>query len=257
MVSSMVVSAEATGAAALKRTRTSTAGDHSDPDGPRRPAHPGSGSAEAEASAPTGKGGKGGKGKHKGRGGPPSTMSTKDLTGMVQDMAKLLVTHDNQIRDLESVTFFTWILPAEYGPALSAQEEGLAYHKKVEQERAEGRTPNLGPPHVYISNTFLNKLMEVDLDPGASQEAEAKKTELQVLLQALASADTATANDFIPYFRVNKTYEEKYRLRAQLKHAQHGQLVTWFLRNSQCEEQIGKAPKGRLVRTIHLWQQQK
>ena len=79
------------------------------------------------------------KGKAKGKGkrkAPPTTMSTRDITGMIHDMAKLLVTHDEEISHMESLALCTWILPKEYAPAISAQEEGQAYHKKLEEARA-------------------------------------------------------------------------------------------------------------------------
>ena len=57
---------------------------------------------------------KGGKVKGKGRGGPQgSTLSTKDLSSMVHQMNRLLLSHDGAIQELEALNLCTFLLPED------------------------------------------------------------------------------------------------------------------------------------------------
>ena len=111
---------------------------------------------------------------------------------------------DDQIHNVESANLYTWILPQEHGPAQEVY---------IRVERAEERTPNLGPPHADTWDTFQTK----DLDPEKYR------------LRAQLNWDTFRTKALDPE-------AENYRLRVQLKHAQYEHLTTWSLRNIQRRE---------------------
>ena len=82
------------------------------PPQPKRPRQDGAEQEGAAAGAAADK--KGGKAKGKGRGGPQgSTLSTKDLSSMVHQMNRLLLSHDGAIQELEALNLCTFLLPED------------------------------------------------------------------------------------------------------------------------------------------------
>ena len=210
-----------------------------------------SGAAAAPGGAQDDKADKAGKGNGKG-GRAAKAASTKDLTQMVNDLTRLVLTHDDALAHLESMQLTTWILPEESPLAKICKAEGAAYHSKAKDE--EGKNMKLGPPHIYIATAGLAKLAEVDMS-GTEHFKEAHE-QILLLNQQLEKAKEAEAATLVPYWRLNRTFDEKWRLRFAFQNSLNLQSVNWFLQHSEKGElKVGRAPRGRMVRSCQKWLQ--
>ena len=199
------------------------------------------------------------KGKGQGKG------AKADFAGVVQDLAKLVIVHDEQIQSVEGILLTTWLTEESFVPSVKASEQGRFYHAQVKAAQAAasksssaaGRTVaetslKLGPPHVYVGTTFVKELAKLSItDEGALQ----KKQEIGELVSALdlASPDEVAAN-FIPYFRVTRCFDERYKVRFKTVWPAHTELINWYMAKSEgTNRKHGKAPKGKMVRNVEKW----
>ena len=131
--------------------------------------------------------------------------------------------------------------------------KGAAYHAKAtERGKGEANT-NLGPPHVFIATAAMTYLTTTHTD---LEEMDFKEHYEQVkdLQMRLSQEDLAGATDLVPYWRLNKTHDEQWRLRCAVKAESHRRSVNWFLQHGEKGVlKVGRAPRGRMVRNIQKW----
>ena len=60
--------------------------------------------------------------------------------------------------------------------------------------------------------------------------------------------DNCQAVTIIPYFKLNTTYDQRWRVRSNCPDVEHRQSLSGFSFNHQAEEKKGKAPRGKLAR---------
>ena len=128
----------------------------------------GSGAAAAPKAADSGdkgaaaapkEGGKG-KSKSKGKGGQGGAVSSKDLTQIVGDLTRLVLTRDDWLAHLEAMQLTTVLLPDVSALAKNCRAEGAAYHTRATADAdGEDKNKKLGPPHVYTATAGLAMLV--------------------------------------------------------------------------------------------------
>lgn len=213
----------------------------------------------AAAPASGGDGTKAPKGRAKGGGsgrGPQAALSTKELTSMMGDLTRLVLTHDDAIAHLEAIQYRTLLLPEDSELAKVCRAEGAAYHERATAAEAAGsgeaKNSNLGPPHVYIATAAISH-MATSSTPELEQIEGHKQTfdQLKELSVALQQATTEQAAALIPYWRVNKTHDDVWRIRYSVTHSAHQLSINWYLVNAeQGKVKVGRAPKGRMAREL-------
>jgi hypothetical protein len=187
------------------------------------------------------------KGKGKGGGGQ---VGHKDLSKMVMDMNKLLLSHDESITALESVLLTTFILPGEC-PALKAgKEEGQRYHNKAMSLSKEELTQqDLGPPHVFICLAVLKALA----GPTTQMQEGSHKEQLKDLVKRMEDGTHQECTRIVPHFRVSKTFKEMLKVKFYFQNTQDTQCLSWYFQQCSGQEKLGKAPRGKMARDCQRW----
>ena len=77
---------------------------------------------------------------------------------------------------------------------------------------------------------------------------------MSILSKALSEVNEAAASAMVPYSRISRTFDEKWRLRFGFQNPQLLQYVNCFLVHGEKGElKTGRAPRGRLVRACQKW----
>ena len=94
-------------------------------------------------------------------------------------------------------------------------------------------------------------MMQVQID---NEELENKRGRLSELVAALgaSSAEEVVAR-FVPFFKVTKTFDDRWKIRYKMVHPEHAQLIAWFMVGSGAQPKYGKAPRGKMVRSVEKW----
>ena len=189
---------------------------------------------------------KAGKSKGKGGGGAAPNFSNKELSKMVVDLSRLVLSHDDSIGHLEAFQIITYILPSESKSMEAGKAEGAQYYKKAAQ--ADKETQNkLGPPHVYIAIATAKSLLDT-VKVETSTRSNDLQQQLKEFIQELQHAEMEDAIRIVPYFRLNKTFKEEWRVRFRCQQPVHEGCLSWFFQQEGGVERVGKAPRGRLAR---------
>ena len=215
------------------------------------------GGAAAAAGAATDK--KGCKTKGKGRGGSQgSTLSTKELSSMVHQMNRLLLSHDGAIQELEALNLCTFLLPEDTDCMLQGKLAGQNYNTQVRSSTAEQlKALALAPPHVYIYLAIVKKILGDEATGIELGEVSSHHKEQIEILGTFAKKVEAGSNSeavtIIPHFKLNTTYDDRWRVRFSCPDAARRLSLSWSFLGLEGEGKKGKAPRGKLARDCQQW----
>ena len=163
-------------------------------------------------------------------------------------MSRLALSHDDSISHLESMAFRTFLMEAEAPSMIAGREAGQAYHTAVTAQQTMAEKPE-APPHIYIGMAVIKRLLEY---PASQKEGYGVQSEnLKQYHQDLVDSTPMDSIMLLPFFRINKTYTEGFRVRLNCQTEAQTASVSWFLcEMEEAAEKRGKAPKGRLARDL-------
>ena len=181
------------------------------------------------------------KGKGKGKG----SLGSNRLETMTMEMAKLLLSHDEPINQLEAITIKTWLLPKTSVPMAAGKMEGQEYHEKVQPATKEELAQlAMGPPHIYVALAVLSSLKDIHT------EDTPQRTQLLAMIKSLEDSNPTECARQIPMLKISKTYEELFKVRFHCQSPRDSLCLCSFFQKEGGQEKVGKAPRGRLAREV-------
>ena len=145
--------------------------------------------------------------------------------------------------------FFTMIVPDNSEVVKAGREEGAAYRWMVTD--AEDKSKSFGPPHVLICTANIAKMKTRSFQDKENYKEHHDK--IEELHAALTAADEQEVCEIVPYQRINRTYDEAWRVRFQFRDPAYQRSVSWYLEQEGGEKKGGRAPRGKSVRKCQKW----
>ena len=204
------------------------------------------GPARAAGEAAAGAGGKGRAGKGRGR---------KDAvnSSLITSLAKLVLSHDDSIRALESVVFYTYLLPKESLVGEAAKAAGQNYAQQARDSTAEEwKQKDMAPPHVYVYLAVAENLLAT-AKPDLSEPSLMEKEQIENLMEmveAVKSGNNSQAVNIIPFFRTKTAYDGQWKVQFRSQTERYSRSIAWFLEKKNGVQKLGQAPRGAQQRVI-------
>ena len=210
----------------------------------------------AEAGAGSGGGG-GAKGAGKGK-----KLKQEDLATA---LARLVISHDESLRELEASHHLVLLLSDESHIAASLKTTGEQYHQMV---KSLGPSHTLGPPMGYLFMGILQTMVPLVGDVAQGPEVVQGRTKAQLveflnkLEQDLSSAfkhdgeevvgcAAELINKYVPTCRSRNAKDGGRLLYIKLQDMENTHLFAKIVEHlDHAEIKWGKAPRGALVRTL-------
>ena len=76
---------------------------------------------------------------------------------------------------------------------------------------------------------------------------------LGTFAKKVEEGSNSEAVTIIPHFKLNTTYDNRWRVRFSCPDEAHKQSLCWCFLKLEGEEKKGKAPRGRLARDCQQW----
>ena len=126
---------------------------------------------------------------------------------------------------------------------------------------AQLRALALAPPHVYIYLAIVKKILgdeatTIELGEASSHHKEQIEL-LGTFAQKMEAGNNSEAVTIILYFKLNTTYDNRWRVRFSCPDAQHRQSLSWCFLKFNEEEKKGRPPGANLPGIDSSGQQQR
>ena len=160
-------------------------------------------------------------------------------------MARLVLAHDLQIRELEAASFLCFKVPSAAEFVKATKDAGKCY-----SDRCRGRAPavhGMGPPLPYLVEAAIRSMMTMEAIVGAPSEAELQE------IHGMISEKSYLIEQF-KHFKIKEMYDKRsVRLTMAITIPEVAAKVTRALLALGAEELQGTAPPGGLHRTLQEW----
>ena len=206
-----------------------------------------------------------GKGKGKAKGQAPPAL--KGFDDQVRALSRLVLTHDESIRDMEATHHCTFSIPSESPISKGLKEAGEAYQEKC---KAQGPRHTMGPPMGYLIMGALQAIQPAvaSWDAGGNgkipgmtnKEAASNLEKLESRLGQAFVFDgeevTSCKNDIITRLipllksRVGRAGERIVSIKMETQADTDFIIQVFEACDDGLDQKHGKAPRGLLARQL-------
>ena len=170
-----------------------------------------------------------------------------DVLAVLNDLIKLVLSHDVQLRDLEATCHLVLKMRADVAAATFSKEATKLY-----SDRTRGHRPaahGLGPPGPHAAEAFVRSLV-------GTAHTEAYTAEMAASMKALHDRICLREPLLVRHFRVRVLYDHSFvkvsvALGDQTALQQFRMCVLAAIPGSEPLE--GSAPQGRLAQMLREW----
>lgn len=180
------------------------------------------------------------------RPGPPTRGGAKDSEALLLAVAKLSLTHDQAIVDLQSMNFMTFLLP-EASPLVGATKEAV---QDFLAQVKDDPTKQLGPLHLTVAAALCEKLVEKNGAEATPEPILQATAVMETWLKRLENLDVPRVHEEVPHCRVAKARGEWKKLHIEIRQPEVRAAIRTLLLAQGAVHKLGVAPKGDLHRTI-------
>jgi len=167
----------------------------------------------------------------------------EELEQVVEVLAKLVLSHDVSLRDLEAATYECYRMESVKNMVVQMKAAGKHYGEQTKGKRPE--VHKLGIPLPYLVEAGLRGLHQ-DLP------ASAGKDELAKLHGLVTSPEEAKAR--FRHFRLRECYDKHYhKLTIQCADRTLAEAMKQALKAAGAEQLEGTAPPGGLFQAVSRW----
>lgn len=193
-----------------------------------------------------------------GRGSGGTKRGDPDLYRILPAIAKLTLQNTQHIRALDSVMYEVHIINAKHKIVEETRQYTKDYQDEVTKvKKAKGDLAAMGPPHLAAWEGYMTgAILDLRRIATTSQPATASRMiELAVYyeqqLPKWHELGMDEAIDYIPYFRLSKTYKpETMKIVAHIRRAEDMLKLKETMLLVGAQRRPGQAPPGALERVI-------